>query len=102
MNIRYVVSHMNEHGVRVTIGNNTRATREQVEEYLGHFLKNNSEETLISIFGKQSIGTFEVSAVECYPVHHDPVSTYIDEELNPRQVVHTSYMLNPLTEKNKT
>jgi hypothetical protein len=59
---------------------------------LEHFIKNNREETLISIFGSQAIGTFEVSAIECSDAHNDPTGSYFREDLNPGQVVLTGWM----------
>jgi len=38
-----------------------------------------TQECLEGIFGKQAIGTFRVSPVECWPEHNDPKRFYIDE-----------------------
>ena len=38
-------------------------------------LENNSQDTLIRLYG--SLHTFEVSTIECYPVHFDPIGIYI-------------------------
>jgi hypothetical protein len=82
---------MNKDGMRrmtsALQGRNTHATKEEAQKYLKNFITNNSEENLIGIFGKQSIGTFEVSAMECYPEHNDPKGCFIQRELNPDQTI---------------
>lgn len=89
MIIRYVISHMNKDGLRAMTyshqGRNTKATKKEVETELSHFNKNNSENTLISVFGSQALETFEVSAIRCYDGHHDPMGCFIEEDINPDQ-----------------
>lgn len=106
MTTRYVISYLNKDGCRMIAGacqgRNTKATQKEAKKYLRDFLKNNSEENLISIFGKQAMGTFKVSAVECYPGHNDPKGPYINEELNPGQVCVTGYMKELLSRVGKT
>lgn len=91
MNIRYVISRIDKDGLRVMIGpqqgRSTFATTQVADEYLKEVLKNNSEETLINIFGQQAIGTFRMSAIECWPGNNDPKGIYIQKELNPDQDV---------------
>jgi hypothetical protein len=86
-NIRFVLSRMDKDGVRIMVatvqGRNTYATRSEAEIHLKSFLENNPPD----IFGKQAIGTFEVSAVRCYPGHNDPYGPYIQQELNPGQEI---------------
>lgn len=90
MPLRFVISHINKDGFRsmtyVNRGENTKATREAAEKLLRNFIENNTSEVLSGVYGSQSIGTFEISAIECYPSHFDPIGHYIDEELNPGQV----------------
>jgi hypothetical protein len=90
MVIRYVISFMNKDGMRQIAypcqGRNTSATKIEAETDLEAFLKNNNPQTLQSIFGKDCLGTFEVSAIECYDGHFDPVGCWISEKLNPGQV----------------
>mgnify|MGYP001423262646 CR=1 FL=1 len=92
--IRYVLSRTDKDGLRIMVyatqGRHTYATRKQAQEHLNAFLKNNTQEQLLGVFGEQAIGTFEVSAVECYPGHFDPIGCYIRAEINPGQVVVTN------------
>lgn len=82
-NIRYMVTCVGKLGLRQIMdsqqGRNTHATIEEAREDLKNVLTNNSEETLISIFGPQCIGTFRVSPIECWPGHNDPKGIYTDE-----------------------
>ena len=70
MKIRYALTYTDKDGYRVLVGPNQgrwfRDTSEEMEEYRGHFLKNNTDVLLASVFGPQSLGTFEVRPVECY------------------------------------
>ena len=85
--IRYVLSRINKDGLRVMVyaqqGRHTYATRDEAQKHLDDFLKNNTQERLIEVFGEQAVGTFEVSAIECYSGHFDPVGCYISKRLNP-------------------
>ena len=89
MNIRYVISHMDKDGLRAMTyacqGRNTRGSIKEAQDDLHNFLTNNTPERLVEVFGTQSAGTFEVSAVECWPGHNDPKGCYIPKELNPGQ-----------------
>lgn len=91
MNIRYVVSYIDKDGLRKMVappqGRHTYDTQEIAEGHLAALLHNNYEELLADVYGKQSIGTFEVSRIECYPGHNDPKGCYIQKELNPGQDV---------------
>jgi hypothetical protein len=84
---RYVLSRIDKDGLRVMVyaqqGRHTYATKEEAQVLLDAFLKNNTQERLIEVFGEHTIGTFEVSAIECYPGHFDPIGCYINKELNP-------------------
>lgn len=88
--IRYVISHIDKSEMRAMTfaqqGRETKGSKKEAEQALRYLLTNNTETMLASIFGSQSIGTFEVSAIECYPNHHDPKGCYIREELNPGQM----------------
>lgn len=90
MATRYVISHINRDGMRKMTyniqGRNTRGSMEETQKDLQDFLTNNTTDNLIQIYGKQSSGTFEVSAIECYDGHFDPKGCWIREELNPGQV----------------
>jgi hypothetical protein len=82
-NIRYMVTCIRKLGLRQIInsqqGRNTFATVAEAKEDLINVLKNNSEETLISVYGPQCLGTFRVSPIECWPGHNDPKGIYTDE-----------------------
>ena len=90
MPIRYVISHINKDEMRCMTyacqGRETRGSKEEAQKDLQDFLTNNTEERLAGVFGSQAIGTFEVSAIECYPNHFDPMGPVIRESLNPGQV----------------
>lgn len=90
MVIRYVISHINRDGMRKMTysiqGLNTRGSKEEAQKDLQNLLANNTKDNLIQIFGEQSIGTFEVSAIECYDGHFDPKGCWIRESINPGQV----------------
>lgn len=96
MNIRYVISHMDKDGLRAMTdacqGRNTVASIEEARVDLHNFLTNNTPERLVEVFGTQSAGTFEVSAVDCWPGHNDPKGCYISEELNPGQVTMVKWL----------
>jgi len=85
--IRYVLSRIDKDGLRVMVyaqqGRYTYATKDEAKILLKLFLENNTQERLIEVFGRQAVGTFEVSAIECYPGHFDPIGCYIIKELNP-------------------
>lgn len=82
-NIRYMVTCIRKQGLRQIIdsqqGRNTFATVEEAQIDLANVLKNNSVETLISVYGPQCMGTFKVSPIECWPGHNDPKGIYTDE-----------------------
>jgi hypothetical protein len=86
MVIRYVLSRIDKDGLRIMVyatqGRHTFETRDKAEILLKAFLTNNTPEQLIEVFGPQAIGTFKVSAIECYPGHFDPIGCYIKEDLN--------------------
>lgn len=90
MNKRYVISHINKDGMRrMTFsiqGINTVGSIEEAQQRLQEFLAGNTTENLIQIYGSQALGTFEVSAVDCYEGHNDPKGCFIREALNPGQV----------------
>ena len=77
---RYVVTHIGDHGLRTLIsaaqGRNTYATRAEAEAHMLAILKNNSVETLKSVYGLP----LEVRACQCYPGHFDPVGIYFSDE----------------------
>ena len=74
---RYVVTHISkEYGMRTLAhgaqGRHTFATREEAQKSIEQTLRNNSKDTLESVFGLP----LEVRECECYPVHFDPVSIW--------------------------
>lgn len=91
MNVRYVISHIDKDGLRKMTraqqGRNTHATPEEATEYLEAFLQSNTKPTLAGVYGSQALGTFKVSAIECWSGHNDPKGIYIRRELNPDQDV---------------
>lgn len=90
MNIRYVISHINRDGMRKMTyaiqGRNTLGSKEEAQKLLQDFLNNNYDALLSECYGSQALGTFEVSAVECYDEHNDPKGCWIQDTLNPGQV----------------
>jgi hypothetical protein len=70
MTTRFVVTHINKQGQRVlTRPNQARAhfdKRSKANRWLIDFDMNNAESDIIQVFGKQAIGTFEVTEAECY------------------------------------
>jgi len=68
--IRYALTHINTDGVReLSLHNQSHNhfdTEVKGNEYLKAFLENNSQDTILSIFGKQSAGTFQIKPVECH------------------------------------
>lgn len=82
---RYMVSLINRDGARVIMGpaqgRCTYATPEEAQAYLEAVTANNSTDNLAQVFGKQSLGTFAVSPVECWAGHFDPVGIYIKAEV---------------------
>ena len=87
---------MNKDGIRQMAypmqGRNTLGSKEDAKDLLKSFIKNNPPDTLESIYGSQSKGTFEVSAIECYERHNDPVGVFIQEKHNPGQVIYSDKM----------
>ena len=90
-NIRYVVSHIARDGLRRMTypyqGRHTFSRRGDAEKILKSHTDNNTPDRLAEVYGPQCLGTFKVSAVECWPGHNDPKGCYIDKELNPDQDV---------------
>ena len=79
-------------------GRHTKGSKEEAQADLENFLNptTNRVETLQSVFGKDCMGTFEVSAVECYDGHFDPRGCFINEALNPGQVCLTGRLKEAL------
>lgn len=79
---RYTVTHVNPQGMRRLSfsmqGRYTWATPEEAEEQLRLLLDFNSVDRLVSAYGPQAIGTFEVRPVSCYPGHFDPLGMWFD------------------------
>ena len=75
--LRYVITHMGPQGQRRMTahrqGRYTYATEEEAKIALQNFCKNNYDSTLIQVFGKTALGTFEVRPCPCYPGHFDPI-----------------------------
>jgi len=53
-------------------------TKEEAEKYLKGIIENTSTDTLIQVFGKQSINTFRVKEIECWD-NGDAVRTVLGE-----------------------
>lgn len=74
--VRYVVTHLNKNGNRILAdaqqGRNTYATSQEAEHAIEMRMKNNSLDTLQSVYGLP----LEVRACKCYPVHFDPMEYY--------------------------
>jgi hypothetical protein len=81
--IRYVLTYVNDRGVRTLLdpaqGRFTYARCEEAEAFLREFLSANTPERLQGVFGKDCVGTFAVRPVECWPQHFDPKTCWFDE-----------------------
>ncbi len=79
---RWVITHIGVHGLlRMTDpaqGRYTYATEDEAERRMRAILSNVTNDAA-GVFGEQSVGTFEVRRVECWPGHHDPKSFYVEE-----------------------
>lgn len=79
--IRYSITYIDQHKFRRILGpNQGRCFFENPELAiiaLKSFLENNSENTLKKVYGAQSIGTFEISEIDCYE-NGDTKSIYVD------------------------
>jgi hypothetical protein len=79
---RYAVTYKRADGLRTMVHGNQgrflRDTREEAEQALRDLLANNSAERLVSVFGRQALGTFRVDPFECYD-HGDAVGIYVKE-----------------------
>jgi hypothetical protein len=79
---RYIVTHVNTDGERVMSaparqGRFTYATPEGAEEQMVAMLTNPTND-IAGVFGKQAVGTFAVRPIECWPIHFDPKSIFIE------------------------
>lgn len=83
MKTLYNLTFITASGARAMVGarqgRHMKATREEAESYLAEFLKNNSEERLVSVYGKASIGSFRVDPFECFD-HGDPIRSIAPDE----------------------
>ena len=77
-NRRWIIVHHDRHGccsmAESCQGRYTYATADEARKRLTDIMRNNSEEQIASVFGKQAIGTFGVRGVNCWPGHNDPVA----------------------------
>ena len=79
---RYVATYINKDGMRALMsamqGRNTFATPEDAQRWIDAVYTNgnNSADVLRSVWGENP--QCEVRPVECYPVHHDPITCYFD------------------------
>lgn len=75
--IRYVVTKINEDGIRVMSGarqgRHTYATQEEAQSWLDAALKNNSADTIARF-----LPDAEVRPCRCYPGHFDPMQYSFD------------------------
>ena len=80
-NIRYVLTTINKAGNRVMFqpaqGRHTYS-KEGAQVHLNELLYNNTPERLEEIFGKQAMGEFQVTPVDCYEGHNDPKRTVFE------------------------
>jgi len=75
--IRYVATHINKDGDRMSVaaqGRDTHATPEEAQAWIDSVMANNSMDRLNQLFGLP----LEVRPCECYPNHFDPVGIYFD------------------------
>ena len=83
MKTRYVITHINRDGMRALSlpnqGQHHFDEKEAADAWLKSFNQNNSESTLVQLFGRQALGTFEVRPCQCYD-HGDAVGIYFDSE----------------------
>lgn len=78
---RYVVTHIGRSGDRVvTFGNasDTHETPEKPQRFVDAVETVNSVDTLVSVFGKQALGTFEVRLCPCWPKTLESMDTFVD------------------------
>ena len=77
----FALTHVNRDNMRTLSrsnqGRNHFDTKEQADKWLAGFLENNSQDSIIQVFGKQALGTFEIHPVECY-MHGDAVGVWFD------------------------
>ena len=75
--IRYVPTHIDKDGARTLMraaqGGQTFATTEEAQAWIDAVRRNNSTDTLRSVFGPD---TYEVRECECWPMHFDPKGVY--------------------------
>jgi len=80
---RFVVTHVNTHNMRSMTfahqGRNTHATREEAEANMAAVLNGANGNDIPGVYGAQSVDTFEVRPVECYPGHFDPITRYFED-----------------------
>lgn len=78
--VRFVVTHIGRDGMRTLAmacqGRYTYDTPYPAHQWIKDATKNNSADTLRSVFG--SPPSLEVRPVECWPVHFDPKGVYFD------------------------
>lgn len=78
---RFVITHIGLGGERVITfarqGRNTYGSKKDAQRILDAFLDPEIGNDIAGLYGPQSIGTFEVRAVECWD-NHDPKSCYCD------------------------
>lgn len=81
--IRYVVTHINEDGMRTLCGpaqgRLTNATPEEAQVLLDNIIKNNRLEMNGRIAGVYGL-PLEVRPVKCYPGHFDPMGVFFNDE----------------------
>lgn len=84
---RYMPTYINKDGMRRILGTAqgrfTKATAEEAQSAVDSLLSNNTEDCLRECYGKQSIGTFRVDPIECWPVHFDPIGIFVHDPESP-------------------
>lgn len=75
-NMRYAITY-DAGGTRrlafAAQGKHTFSRREDAERFLRAMRENNSEERLVSLYGPMGGASLDVTEVECYPHHNDPM-----------------------------
>lgn len=80
--IRYVPTCVGRDGLRTLMragqGRETFAAPAEAQAWIDAVLANNPQDRLVSIWGPQAWGTFEVRPCRCWPGHFDPMGVYFN------------------------
>jgi len=79
---RFVPTYIGRDGLRTLLraqqGRETFSTVEEAQDWLQALLSNTTPDTIRSIWGNDSIDSFEVRECLCWPGHFDPIGIYFD------------------------